>query len=182
MNVSSPAFVVVDPNLTHASGQNVVVGFDANTVHFFNSIRFGHTRYDAFAQNTVPAGLDTADSRLPSRFAASHSERAILWHSEHSDQQLCHGLQRIRTDQRHAEWQQRPPFRNRRHHDAGSREPHVELGRKLHTHDHPSTHIAIRARPVFVRWNLYRRSASRFPAGAAPQPEQDHPDREPHRA
>ena len=35
----------------------MVVGFDANTVHFFNSVRFGHTRYDALAQNTVPAGL-----------------------------------------------------------------------------------------------------------------------------
>ena len=57
VNVSSPAFVVVDPNSTHGSGQNVVVGFDANTVHFFNSVRFGHTRYDALAQNTVPAGL-----------------------------------------------------------------------------------------------------------------------------
>jgi hypothetical protein len=56
-NISSPAFVTVDPSSTKGSAQNVVVGFDANTAHFFNTLRFGHTRYDSYSQNNVPAGL-----------------------------------------------------------------------------------------------------------------------------
>src|SRR6185437_873572 len=36
-DLSSPAFVNIDPPTTHGSGQNVVIGFDANAAHFFNA-------------------------------------------------------------------------------------------------------------------------------------------------
>jgi len=64
-DVGSPNFVTVDPPLTHASAQNVVIGFDSNTVHFFNSLRFGHTRYDSYSQNTVPDGVTPQSLGFP---------------------------------------------------------------------------------------------------------------------
>jgi len=64
-NISTPNFVTVDPPLTQGTAQNVVVGFDANTVHFFNSVRFGHTRFDGYSQNTVPAGLTPQSLGFP---------------------------------------------------------------------------------------------------------------------
>ena len=64
-NVASPAFVNVDPSSTNGSAQNVAIGFDANTAHFFNSLRFGHTRYDAYTQNNVPSGLTPQSLGFP---------------------------------------------------------------------------------------------------------------------
>ena len=43
----------------------MAIGFDANTAHFFNSLRFGHTRYDAYTQNNVPSGLTPQSLGFP---------------------------------------------------------------------------------------------------------------------
>jgi hypothetical protein len=64
-DISTPKFVNVDQPVTHASAQNVVIGFDTNTVRFFNSLRFGHTRFDSYSLNTVPAGLTPQSLGFP---------------------------------------------------------------------------------------------------------------------
>jgi hypothetical protein len=56
-DILSPAFVTVDTPVTHGSGQNIVIGFDANSAHFFNAIRFGHTRFDDLSPNTAPPNI-----------------------------------------------------------------------------------------------------------------------------
>jgi hypothetical protein len=53
-DVRSPAFVTIGPPTTHGSAQNVVIGFDASTPHFYNAVRFGHTRFDDLSPNNAP--------------------------------------------------------------------------------------------------------------------------------
>lgn len=64
-DITTPSFVTVDDNVLEAAAHNVVVGFDANTSHFFNSLRFGHTRLDNYTQNTAPAGLTPQSLGFP---------------------------------------------------------------------------------------------------------------------
>jgi hypothetical protein len=64
-DVITPSFVTIDDNVVHAATHNVVVGFDANTPHFFNSVRFGHTRYDSQSVNTAPAGITPQSLGFP---------------------------------------------------------------------------------------------------------------------
>ncbi|MCW5977910.1 MAG: carboxypeptidase regulatory-like domain-containing protein [Bryobacteraceae bacterium] len=64
-DVMTPSFVTVDDNILRGSVQNVVIGFDANTPTFFNSLRFGHTRYGNYTRNTAPEGLTPQSLGFP---------------------------------------------------------------------------------------------------------------------
>jgi hypothetical protein len=64
-DIITPSFVTIDDNVLHGSVQNIVVGFDANTPHFFNSVRFGHTRFDNVMLNTAPPGVTPQSLGFP---------------------------------------------------------------------------------------------------------------------
>lgn len=63
---SVPRFVTVDPSISDAFGQNVVVGFDAGSGRFFNAIRFGYTTQKTGSLNTVPEDVTPQNLGFPS--------------------------------------------------------------------------------------------------------------------
>ena len=63
---STPRFVTVDPSVSDAFGQNLVIGFDAGTAKFANGIRFGYTAQKTGSVNTVPDGVTPQSLGFPS--------------------------------------------------------------------------------------------------------------------
>jgi hypothetical protein len=61
----SAPFVVLNPSSTHAVGTNVVVGFDASTSGFSNSVRFGHDRASLISPNIDPHGVTPQSLGFP---------------------------------------------------------------------------------------------------------------------
>ena len=64
-DASTPRFVTVDPSVSDAFGQNIVIGFDAGKSNFFNSLRFGHTQQNTGSENTLPEGLTPSSLGFP---------------------------------------------------------------------------------------------------------------------
>lgn len=62
---SAPAFVVLNPSSTHGTGTNIVVGFDASSSVFFNSVRFGYTASTLISPNILPAGVTPQSLGFP---------------------------------------------------------------------------------------------------------------------
>ena len=133
----------------------MVVGFDANTVHFFNSVRFGHTRYDALGTKHGARGTDAAELSAflsirfkPLRAANSMAFRTIQISS------YATGFNGF------GQTSGTPNGSNIRHFEIGDtmtlvRGNHtLNWGGNYTTHDHHSAHIAIPSAASIVLMEL----------------------------
>lgn len=55
----------MNPTKVHALSENMVIGFDANATRFFDSARFGHTRFNSDSLNITPGGLTPQSLGFP---------------------------------------------------------------------------------------------------------------------